>query len=214
MNFNIVKSISIITFLSVGFAAFGQTIDTKSKTILDDITKSYKSKKNSYFKFSYSTGNSKPNQTQTGIFYSDNTRYKLKIMGTEQIFDGSKLYNINDEDKEITISKANDDQVHFSPLSYLDSYKKDYNVNYSGKKTISGIPVDIIKMTPIKSNGLKSVTLYVNSPQKKLIKLEQLSTNNEIAVISISNYKENQPLSPSLFSFDKSKYPNYLITEL
>jgi len=214
MNFNIVKSISIITFLSVGYATFGQTIDTKSKTILDDITKSYKSKKNSYFKFSYSTGNSKPNQTQTGIFYSDNTRYKLKIMGTEQIFDGNKLYNINNEDKEITISKANDDQVHFSPLSYLDSYKKDYNVNYSGKKTISGIPVDVIKMTPIKSNGLKSVTLYVNTPQKKLIKLEQLSTNNEIAVISISNYKENQALSSSLFSFDKSKYQNYLITEL
>ena len=210
MNFNIVKSISIITFLSVGYATFGQTIDTKSKTILDDITKSYKSKKNSYFKFSYSTGNS----TQTGIFYSDNTRYKLKIMGTEQIFDGNKLYNINDEDKEITISKANDEQVHFSPLSYLDSYKKEYNVNYSGKKKISGIPVDIIKMTPVKANGLKSVTLYVNSPQKKLIKLEQVSTNNEIAIINISNYKENQALSPSLFSFDKSKYQNYLITEL
>jgi len=214
MNYNIVKSISIITFLNISHVTFGQTIDTKSKTILDDITKSYKSKKNSYFKFSYSSGNTKTNQIQTGIFYSDNTKYKLKIMGTEQIFDGNKLYNINEEDKEITISKANDDQVHFSPLSYLDSYKKEYNVNYSGKKSISGIPVDVIKMTPIKSNGLKSVTLYINSPQKKLIKLEQLSTNDELAVITISNYKENQALSPSLFSFDKSKYQNYLITEL
>jgi outer membrane lipoprotein-sorting protein len=135
-------------------------------------------------------------------------------MGTEQIFDGNKLYNINEEDKEVTISKANDDQVHFSPLSYLDSYKKEYNVIYSGKKTISGIPVDVVKMTPVKANGLKSVTLYINSPQKKLIKLEQLSTNDEIAVITISNYKENQTLSPTLFSFDKNKYQNYLITEL
>lgn len=210
MKNNIVRSFSIITFLGINLLSYGQTIDNKSKTILDDITKSYKSKKNSYFKFSYSTGN----QNQTGIFYSDNTRYKLKIMGTEQIFDGNKLYNINDEDKEITISKANDDQVAFSPLSYLDSYKKDYNVSYSGKKTISGIPVDVVKMTPVKANGLKSVTLYINSPQKKLIKLEQLSTNDETAVITISNYKENQTLSPSLFSFDKTKYQNYLITEL
>lgn len=207
---NYLKVFLTLTFVGISFIAQSQTIDTKSKTILDDITKSYKSKKNSYFKFSYSADN----QNQTGIFYSDNTRYKLKIMGTEQIFDGNKLYNINDEDKEITISKANDDQVHFSPLSYLDSYKKDYNVSYSGKKTISGIPVDVVKMTPVKSNGLKSVTLYINSPQKKLIKLEQLSTNNELAVITISNYKENQTLSPSLFSFDKSKYQNYLITEL
>jgi len=207
---NYLKAFLTLTFVGSSFIAQSQTIDSKSKTILDDITKSYKSKKNSYFKFSYSADN----QNQTGIFYSDNTRYKLKIMGTEQIFDGNKLYNINDEDKEITISKANDDQVHFSPLSYLDSYKKDYNVSYSGKKTISGIPVDVVKMTPVKSNGLKSVTLYINSPQKKLIKLEQLSTNNELAVITISNYKENQTLSPSLFSFDKSKYQNYLITEL
>lgn len=207
---NTIKSFSIVAFLGMNLLAYGQTIDTRSKTILDDITKSYKAKKNSYFKFSYTAGDA----SQTGIFYSDNNRYKLKIMGTEQIFDGKKVYSISEEDKEVTIAKPNDNQVAFSPLSYLDSYKKDYNVSYSGKKTISGIPVDVIKMTPVKSNGLKSVTLYVNTPQKKLIKLEQVSTNNDLAVITISNYKENQTLSPSIFTFDKSKYQNYLITEL
>lgn len=206
----ITKSFSAIALLGINLMFFGQTIDSKSKTILDDITKSYKSKKNSYFKFLYTSGGS----SQTGIFYSDNNRYKLKIMGTEQIFDGNKVYSISDEDREITIAKPNENQTAFSPLSYLDSYKKDYNVTYSGKKTISGIPVDIIKMTPVKSNGLKSVTLYVNTPQKKLIKLEQVSNNNNLAVISINNYKENQTLSPSTFTFDKSKYQNYLITEL
>ena len=135
-------------------------------------------------------------------------------MGMEQIFDGNKIYSISDEDKEITIARPSENQVVFSPLSYLDSYKKDYNVTYSGKKTMSGIPVDIIKMIPIKPNGLKSVTLYVNTPQKKLIKLEQVTTSNDLAVISINNYKENQQLPSSIFSFDKSKYPNYLITEL
>lgn len=207
---NTIKSFSIVAFLGINLVAYGQTIDTKSKTILDGVTKSYKAKKNSYFKFSYTAGDS----SQTGIFYSDNNRYKLKIMGTEQIFDGNKVYSISEEDKEVTIAKPNDNQVAFSPLSYLDSYKKDYNVSYSGKKTISGIPVDVIKMTPVKANGLKSVTLYVNTPQKKLIKLEQVSTSNDLATITISNYKDNQTLSPSIFTFDKSKYQNYLITEL
>ena len=214
MKNNIKKSFSIIAILGVNLMVFGQTVDARSKAILDNVTQNYKSKKNSYFKFSYTTGKAANSQTQTGIFYSDNNRYKLKIMGIEQIFDGNKVYNISDEDKEVTIAKQNESQGHFSPLSYLDSYKKDYNVTYSGKKTISGIPVDVIKMTPVKSNGVKSVTLYVNTPQKKLIKLEQVSTNNDLAVISISNYKENQVLSPSTFTFDKSKYQNYLITEL
>ena len=203
-----------LTILGASFSAHSQTIDSRSQKILDEVTRNYKSKKNSYFKFSYTSGSGKNLRSQTGIFYSDNTRYKLKIMGTEQIFDGNKLYNINDEDKEVTISKPNDEQIHFSPLSYLDSYKKEYDVTYSGKKTMSGIPVDVIKMVPVKNNGLKNVTLYVNTPQKKLIKLEQITTSNEVAVIGISDYKENQKLSPNLFTFDKSKYQNYLITEL
>ena len=203
-----------LTILGASFSAHSQTIDSKSQKILDEITRNYKSKKNSYFKFSYTSGSGKNLRSQTGIFYSDNTRYKLKIMGTEQIFDGNKLYNINDEDKEVTISKPNDEQFHFSPLSYLDSYKKEYDVTYSGKKTMSGIPVDVIKMVPVKNNGLKNVTLYVNTPQKKLIKLEQITTSNEVAVIGISDYKENQKLSPNLFTFDKSKYQNYLIAEI
>ena len=211
---NYLRPLLTLTILGASFSAHSQTIDSKSQKILDEITRNYKSKKNSYFKFSYTSGSGKNLRSQTGIFYSDNTRYKLKIMGSEQIFDGNKLYNINDEDKEVTISKPNDEQIHFSPLSYLDSYKKEYDVTYSGKKTMSGIPVDVIKMVPVKNNGLKNVTLYVNTPQKKLIKLEQITTSNEVAVIGISDYKENQKLSPNLFTFDKSKYQNYLITEI
>ncbi len=211
---NYLRPLLTLTILGASFSAHSQTIDSKSQKILDEVTRNYKSKKNSYFKFSYTSGSGKNLRSQTGIFYSDNTRYKLKIMGTEQIFDGNKLYNINDEDKEVTISKPNDEQIHFSPLSYLDSYKKEYDVTYSGKKTMSGIPVDVIKMVPVKNNGLKNVTLYVNTPQKKLIKLEQITTSNEVAVIGISDYKENQKLSPNLFTFDKSKYQNYLITEI
>ena len=211
---NYLRPLLTLTILGASFSAHSQTIDSRSQKILDEVTRNYKSKKNSYFKFSYTSGSGKNLRSQTGIFYSDNTRYKLKIMGTEQIFDGNKLYNINDEDKEVTISKPNDEQIHFSPLSYLDSYKKEYDVTYSGKKTMSGIPVDVIKMVPVKNNGLKNVTLYVNTPQKKLIKLEQITTTNEVAVIGISDYKENQKLSPNLFTFDKSKYQNYLITEI
>ena len=211
---NYLRPLLTLTILGASFSAHSQTIDSKSQKILDEVTRNYKSKKNSYFKFSYTSGSGKNLRSQTGIFYSDNTRYKLKIMGTEQIFDGNKLYNINEEDKEVTISKPNGEQIHFSPLSYLDSYKKEYNVTYSGKKTKSGIPVDVIKMVPVKNNGLKNVTLYVNTPQKKLIKLEQITTSNEVAVIGISDYKENQKLSPNLFTFDKSKYQNYLITEI
>ena len=194
--------------------SFAQKIDQKSQSILDAVTSNYKSKKNTYFKFTYGSGSGKVTKAETGIFYSSNDKYKLKIMGIEQIFDGNKVYNINDADKEVTIAKPNDNDVMFSPLSYLESYKKDYNVTYVGKRSVNGKSLDYIKMTPVKENGLSQVNLYVNSAQNKLVMLEQMATNNQLATINISDYKENQNLSASLFSFDKAKYAKYLITEL
>lgn len=202
-----------LTLCSTGMI-WAQKIDAKSQTILDAITSNYKSKKNTYFKFTYGTGSGSVKKTETGIFYSSDDKYKLKIMGIEQIFDGKKIYNINAADKEVTIAKPNDNEAMFSPLSYLETYKKDYNVSYAGKKTIDGVQLDQITMIPVKDNGLKQVDLYVNASQKKIVKLEQLSANNQVAIITINAYKENQTLSSDLFTFDKSKYGKYLITDL
>lgn len=190
--------------------SFAQKIDAKAKTILDAVSANYKAKKNTYFKFTYGTGSGKVSKTETGIFYSTPSQYKLNIMGNEQIFDGKKIYNISKEDQEVTIAKPNGSEKALSPINYLDDYKNGYTVTYTGK---SG-SLDMIKMTPVKDNGVKSVLLYINSPKKQVSKIVQTSTENDLSVISILQYKENQTLSSSLFSFDKAKYKNYLITEL
>ncbi|MXS72851.1 LolA family protein [Chryseobacterium binzhouense] len=199
---------------STGFAQ-AQKIDAKAKKILDDITANYNSKKNSYFKFAFGSGaNGTISKTEPGIYYSAGNKYKLKIMETEQIFDGSKIYNINEEDKEVTVARPNENSAMFSPINYLTSYRKDYNVIYSGKKTVDGVNADLIKLTPVKANGLKHIYLYVDAAKKQMLKLEQFGTNKDISVISIKEYKENQQLDPNMFVFDKNKFKNYLVTEL
>lgn len=190
--------------------SFAQNIDVRAKNILDAVSSNYKSKQNTYFKFLYGTGNAKVEKNQVGIFYASQNKYKLKIMGEEQIFDGNKVYSINADDQEVTIAKSNGSEGAFSPLNYLDAYKKGYTVTYQGKK--GGL--DLIKLVPVKNNGIKHVLLYVNSAKKQLVKAEQVSTNGQLAVISVTNYKENQVLSPTMFTFNKANYKNYLITEL
>ncbi|MGO4709255.1 outer membrane lipoprotein carrier protein LolA [Chryseobacterium sp. 2TAF14] len=199
---------------SIGFVQ-AQKIDAKAKKILDDITANYNSKKNSYFKFAFGSGvNGAVSKTEPGIYYAAGDKYKLKIMETEQIFDGNKIYNINTEDMEVTVAKPNANSTMFSPINYLTSYRKDYNVVYSGKKSVDGINADLIKLTPVKANGLKYIYLYVDSAKKQMLKLEQYGSNKDISVISIKEYKENQQLDPNMFVFDKAKFKNYLVTEL
>lgn len=190
--------------------SFAQKIDAKAKTILDAVSANYKAKKNTYFKFTYGTGSGKVSKTETGIFYSTPSQYKLNIMGNEQIFDGKKVYNISKEDQEVTIAKPNGSEKTLSPINYIDEYKNGYTVTYSGK---SGA-LDKITLVPVKDNGIKNVVLYINTPKKQISKIIQTSTDNELATITVSQYKENQTLSASTFTFDKNKYKNYLITEL
>lgn len=213
---NIISKV-IVSSLVIGAVGLtnAQKIDAKAKKILDDITANYNSKKNSYFKFSFGSGtNGKVDKSEPGIYYAAGDKYKLKIMETEQIFDGSKIYNINTEDMEVTVAKPNGSSSMFSPINYLSTYRKDYNVTYGGKKNVDGVNADFIKLTPVKSNGIKYVYLFVDSAKKQMVKLEQHGNNKDLAVIAIKEYKENQTLDPGMFTFDKNKYKNYLITEL
>lgn len=195
--------------------SLAQKADAKSKAMLEAVAKNYKSNKNTYFKFSYATGsNGKISKNQTGIFYTTPTQYKLKIMDVEQIFDGNKVYSISDEDQEVTIAKATGSEMMFSPTSYLENYKKDYNAKYIGKKNIGNQTTDLVQLTPIKSNGIKTVNVYLDTAKNQLVRIEQIGANNDIAIISVVEYKTNQNLSADLFKFNKAKYNHYIITEL
>ena len=213
---SILKKITVGVFVLGTTATFSaQKIDAKAKSILDAVSNNYKAKNNVYFKFVYGTGNNKKvTKTEPGIFYSAKDKYKLKIMGTEQVFDGNKIYNISAEDQEVTVAKPNAETQMFSPLNYVEEYKKGYNVKYIGIVTVNGINADQIKLVPTKNNGIKEVNLFVNNAKKQIVKLEQYGTDNSVSVIAISNYKENQTLSNTMFKFDKNQYKDYLITEL
>lgn len=213
---NVLKKLilAVFAFGMLGFAQ-AQKVDAKAKSILDAVSANYRAKNNMYFKFLYGTGsNGKVNKSQTGIFYSAKDKYKLKIYGNEQIFDGKKVYNINAEDQEVTIAKPNGVNNLFSPTNYVNSYKKGYTVTYLGKRNVNGVSTDLIRLVPVKNDGVKEVYLFINSAKRQMVKLEQYADNNDVAVIQINQYKENQSLSPSVFSYNPNLYKDYLTTEL
>lgn len=213
---NILKKFTLGIFALGTAASFSaQKIDAKAKTLLDAVAQNYKSKNNVYFKFVYGTGSGKTvTKTEPGIFYSAKDKYKLKIMGTEQIFDGNKIYNISAEDQEITVAKPTGTEQMFSPLNYIEEYKKGYTVKYVGKINVNGVKSDQIKLIPTTKNGIKEVNLFINDAKKQIVKLEQFSTDNSVSVIAISDYKVNQSLNSGMFNFDKEQYKNYIYTEL
>ena len=203
---SIIKKTLFVFVTGVFTMVFAQKVDSNAKNILDVVSAHYKSKNAIYFKFIYATAG----KNEMGEFYASKDKYRLKIMGSEQIFDGNKIYSINEEEQEVTVSKSNGGENVLSPMSYLEAYKKNYNIIYVSKKNNQ----DIIKLTPIKNNKIKQVLLYINFAKKQIEKVEQYAANNAKTSIIISQYKENIAVSSSVFSFNKNQYKNYLITEL
>jgi hypothetical protein len=203
---SIIKKTLFVFVTGVFTMVFAQKVNSNAKNILDVVSAHYKSKNAIYFKFIYATAG----KNEMGEFYASKDKYRLKIMGSEQIFDGNKIYSINEEEQEVTVSKSNGGENVLSPMSYLEAYKKNYNIIYVSKKNNQ----DIIKLTPIKNNKIKQVLLYINFAKKQIEKVEQYTVNNAKTSIIISQYKENIAVSSSVFSFNKNQYKNYLITEL
>ncbi len=114
--------------------SFAQKVDAKAKTILETVSKNYKAKKNTYFKFSYGTGNGKVSKTKTGIFYSTPSQYKLKIMGNEPILTEKKCTTFLKKNQEVTIAQPNGSEKALSPINYLDEYKTGYTVTLCREK--------------------------------------------------------------------------------
>lgn len=207
---NWTKKIILILSLGIFSFAFAQKVDSKAKNLLDAVSTNYKAKNNIYFKFNYSIGSGKNAKNYNGDFYASKNKYRFDAMGNIQIFDGNKVYNINREDQEITITKPNSNDQLLSPISYLEAYKKGYNITHLGKKNNQ----EIVKLTPTKNNGIKEVLLFINSAKKQIEKVEQVTNDNNKTIITITQYKENPQVKASVFSFNKNLYKNYLITEL
>lgn len=215
MRIAFTKNLLVLSVVAFPMAAQAQKADSKSKSLLESVARNYDSSKNSYFRFVYGSGEGKKvTRSQEGTFISAPDKYRLKIAGVEQIYDGSKIYNISAEDKEITIAKADGKEQTLNPTKYLKSYKKDYNTKYLGSLPVNGQDTELIRLTPVKNNGISYVDLFVNPRTNLLIKIEQFSSDNQVHTLTVKEYKANFTAPAGTFNFDKSKYKNYIITEL
>lgn len=207
---NLLKRILLALSIGIFSLSYAQKVDAKAKALLDAVATNYKAKNSIYFRFNYIMGSGKSAKNYSGDFYASKDKYRFDAMGNIQIFDGNKVYNINREDQEVTITKPNSSDQLLSPISYLEAYKKGYNISRIGKKNNQ----KIVKLTPTKNNGIKQVLIYINPTKKQVEKIEQQANDNSLTTINITQYRENPKVKISAFSFNKNLYKNYLITEL
>lgn len=192
----------------------------KAKNMLDEVAKKIESYNNIFIEFNHKFDNEEANvhQETIGNVTLKGDLYHLNYMGTEQIFDGKKVYLILHEDEEVVIQKpsANGDET-ITPSKMFSFYKNGYTYGLDALKTIKGIKIQFVKLIPIDSNSeISNVLIGIDSKTNHIYNIIETGENGSVTTLEIRTFKTNQPVSEKLFIFDLNKYKNqknYTISE-
>lgn len=191
-----------------------------AKSMLKEVTAKVRSYDNITIDFKYILFNAENDirQENRGDVTLEGDKYVLNMLGTTQIFDGTKLYSIVPEDEEVTISAYNpNDEKEITPSKMLTFYEKGYNYKMDIQQDVKGRKIQYIRLTPVDSKAeIKSILLGIDVQTKHIYKMIQTDSNGTQYTLTVNSFKTNQPLSKTLFNFDEAKYKNegYYINKL
>ena len=214
---NKMKPIITLILLFVGLTGFSQS-SKQAETLLNEVYNKVKTYENISIDFKYVLQNLSENinQETRGDVVMKGDQYLLNILGVTRIFDGKTLYTINPEDEEVTISSDNtDDENTITPSKMLSFYKDGYTYNMDIVQDVKGRKIQYVKLTPIDANSeIKHVLLGIDATTKHIYNLIEVGKNGTRTTLTVNSFKTNEPISETLFTFDKNKYKGYYINNL
>ncbi|QTD38328.1 outer membrane lipoprotein carrier protein LolA [Polaribacter batillariae] len=216
------KKITLL-FLSIFLTTitFSQNAE-KAKSLLDEVSTKMGAYKNMSIGFSQTLSNEAAGIKEgdeppiRGEIKLKGEKYILNYLGNQFIYDGQKLYVINHDEKEISITEGDleGDDGFIYPSKLLTFYKEGYNYTMGKLENTKGRHIQYVTLTPIDSNSdIVKVELGIDAKSKHIYKLIQTGSNGSKTTFTINKFKKNEDLSNNFFKFNKAKFlsQNYTI---
>ncbi|MCK8479703.1 LolA family protein [Psychroserpens algicola] len=211
------KQIIIVLALLITSVGFSQD-SKKAEALLNEVYDKVSAYDNISIDFKYVLENTSENinQETRGDVIMQGDKYLLNILGVTRMFDGEKLYSISPEDEEVTISSDNsDDENTITPSKMMSFYKDGYAYEMDIIQNVKGRKIQFVKLNPIDTNSeIKEVLLGIDAKTKHIYRLIEIGKNGTKTILTVNSFKTNEPISKTLFTFDKNKYKNYYINKL
>ncbi len=189
----------------------------QAKNLLDEVSEKVASYDNIEIEFKNVLVNTEEDirhETRGNVTLSGE-KYLLNFLGFTRLYDGEKIYTIVPENEEITIASPEDvaeEEGAITPSELFNFYKEGYNYSWDILQNVSGRKIQYVKLTPIDSNSdLEYLLLGVDVTTKHIYNLIKVGKDQVKTTLTVNSFKTDQPLSKSLFTFDKSKYDGYYI---
>jgi hypothetical protein len=214
------KKIGIVfTIMLISLTSFSQN-SQDAKKLLDDTSKKVEGYKNIYIEFNHRLDNNEADvhQETIGNVTLKGDLYHLNYMGTEQIYDGKKTYLIIHEDEEVIIQKpSKNNEETITPSKMFSFYKTGFTFAMDALKTINGVKIQYVKLTPIDTHSeVSAVLVGIDVKSNHIYNIIETGKNNTVTTLEVRTFKTNQPISEKLFIFDRAKFRDqkkYTISE-
>ena len=211
MNNKNTKSIFILFFIA--FVGFSQS-DQRAKQLLDQVSEVYAGFESMSMKFTYQLDNAAEgiSQKEEGTILVANDKYKLTIMGIQQLFDGSSIYTIDSLNEEVIVQDESSLDNPLNPLDIFEFHKEGYMLQWDIAQRVLGRDIRYVKLIPTEGGSQsKYLLLGIDIASKQLYKIIDLGINGTDTTFTVEEFAANNPIAPKTFLFDKDKYENYYI---
>jgi outer membrane lipoprotein-sorting protein len=202
----------IITLVAISFLSISACLaqnSEKAKALLDEVYNKVQGYENIEVVFRYTLENAEANinQETRGDVTLQGDKYIFNYLGSQQLFDGNKVYTIVPENEEVTIEDQSEEENTITPSKMLTFYKKGHNYTWDILQNVQGRKIQYVKLIPIDTNSeIASILLGIDAETKHIYKLIETGNNGTKTTITVNSFKTNQPLSKTLFTFDEAKY--------
>jgi len=210
------KHIIVLFLALLSFSFTYSQSDPKAEKWIDEVLQKVKGYENINVKFSYNLENKATNTSEEtrGEVYINGEKYRLELDGNIIIYDGKKMYTIDQANEEVKISSVYDDDSTITPSKMLTFFEDGYNYKWDIEQNQSGRIIQYIELIPIDSDAeYKSVLLGTDKYTKNVSNVIYTMNNGTRTELKIYSFKTNEPLSENLFKFDKSKYMDFYFDE-
>lgn len=207
---------SVLALFFIAFVGFSQS-DQRARELLDQVSEVYAGFETMSMTFSYQLDNVAEgiSQKEEGMILVANDKYKLTIMGIQQLFDGTSIYTIDDLNEEVIVQDESSLDNPLNPLDIFEFHKEGYLLKWDIAQRVSGRDIRYVKLIPTEAESQsKYLLLGIDTDSKQLYKIIDLGINGTDTTFTVEEFAANTPIAQNTFVFDENKYANYFIDRL
>ena len=220
------KAYTLLILILNTLVIFSQN-DPKAEELLNKVSENIKGYESMYININHNLTNLEEDIDQTNkvSFVKKGTKYNVKWNNITFIYDGEKLFTINPDDEEVTISTEDlDEESTITPNKILTFFEEGYEFKMDITQDVTVLDyyeqrtrklLQYIKLIPIDSESeIDYILLAVEKKNNRIYKSIEKGKNGTTTTYTITSFEEDLPLDDDLFLFNKKEYKDYYINDI